>query len=106
HLQWRAKAFGSAYPFAAVPGEPLRRKAKLLKPQIVYAFLLLASNLRMVTSGTERASYAAAFEHLSTEALKRYLPASATVHRFHRQGTRYTGNVLKKIKMLAADIRE
>ncbi len=67
----------------AAPGEPLRRKAKLLKPQLVYAFLLLASNLRLLSKKT-RPKYTSAFEHLSAEALKRYLPPRAVVHRFHR----------------------
>ncbi|MFC1806049.1 hypothetical protein ACFL09_03620 [Planctomycetota bacterium] len=109
-LSYRERKFADFYPFeVADGGETLVRKRRITQKHRLYAFFLLAANLRHVRSKTNRNKFTSAFELASLAAMKRYLPGGAEVHVFGQnplnQG-RYSGKLLAKVKLLAGDLRE
>ncbi len=108
HLYYRKEAFGAFYPFSFSPkGDVLIATDPLALEHRFYIFLLLSSNLRHVQSVIHYLT--SNFEFLSSEAMKKLLPASAEVHIFGanalHQG-KYTGNLWDKIVALAGDLKE
>lgn len=108
HLQYRAGAFKSFYPFSlSEDGDVLRTESALTEKHKLYIFLLLASNTRYFISHMNVLT--GSFEMISCEVLKKMMPAHAEVHVFGSNGfggSRYTGNLWKKVNKLADDIRE
>lgn len=110
HLQYRAGAFGSFYPFEiSSDGDLLSVKSGLSLEHKLYLFLLVASNLRYVAQNGLRNTITTSFETVSHEAMKQLFPDHAEVHVFganELRAGRYTGNKWTKINLLKDDIRE
>lgn len=107
HLEYRARVFGNHYPFN-ISGNMLQRQARMTSRRKFYVSLLLSSCLRYVSKSSE-SKLTSSFEIISRDALRRSLPEIAQVHVFgtskYGKG-RYRGNIWKKIKRLASDLRE
>lgn len=110
-LEYRSAAFADFYPFTLDPsGDVLRRRARVTTRHKVYLFLLLAANLRVLRD-KDRSAFTNAFEVVSVDALRQYMPAGSEVHLFGtnrlNRGQRYSISLcLNRIKKLAIDIRD
>jgi len=104
-LKYRQAAFHDFYPFR-VEGQSLSRMSTLTNKHLLYLYLLLCSNLRFVTNGTN--AITSDFERLCEEALKAYLP-QFVVHHFGKSGVSrgdYPGDLCAAIRKLADNLRE
>lgn len=108
HIEFRKGEFGSFYPFSLTSeGDALIFESEQSLEQKFYIFLLLSSSLKYIRPQTTYLT--SNFEFLSCEAMKKILPSNAEVHIFganpiHK--SKYTGNIWKRINMLAIDLRE
>ena len=108
HLDYRASAFGEAYPFyLSETKDVLRVHTSLTLEQKLYVFLLLCSNLRYCENSIN--ALTKTFERLCVEVVKQCLPVTAEVHIFGTSassGGRYTGDLWTNINKLARDLGE
>ncbi|MDQ3815921.1 MAG: hypothetical protein M3347_18585, partial [Armatimonadota bacterium] len=108
HLQYRAGAFGEAYPFnISADGDVLIAKSDKTVSQKLYIYLLFAANLRHIPQ--HQSTIAANFEVLSCEAIKACLPKIAEAYIFGTtapEGSKFRGNLWKKVNTLAQCLHE
>jgi hypothetical protein len=108
HLEYRAAAFGSSYPFTLESASLLGRAGRMTARRKLYLFLLLASSLRLVKKSS-RFAVTREFERLGQAALRAWLPKRASVYLFGTsapRGSRYHGALFSKLSRLASDISE
>jgi hypothetical protein len=106
HLRYRKEAFKDFYPFQ-LEDKRLILVSSLSEKMKIYVFLLLCSNLRIITN-KERNVLTTDFEVLSLEALKRYLP-EFTVHHFgkcQKAREHYPNKLVDAIETLASKLNE
>jgi hypothetical protein len=110
HLEYRAAAFDDFYPFTlSRDGDILRRRNRLRAKHKLYIFFLLSSNLGHINNRQYRNIFTNTFELASVTALKLYLPVGAQVYLFGKNPLNkgpYSGQLLKKIKLLAENLGE
>jgi len=111
NLEYRQGAFKEAYPFTIEEkGRVLRRKDVLTPLNELYVFLLLAANLRCIESKKHSTDISSAFEIICLDALKLYLPGSASAILFgsnpRNTDGRFKGKLYKKILNLAETLNE
>lgn len=105
HLGWRTSAFGGVYPFSLDEhGRVLDAADNLTEEQNLYALLLLCSNLPFLKDRSERQQLTDTFERTSLIALRRLWPASATVRKFGKNLTEYSGKKWERLNALSKDI--
>ena len=110
HLEYRASVFKESYPFR-LPGDGSRliRKSRMTSKRRLYAFFLLAANLRAISDLSHRDEFTSAFERSCVAALKCYLPHPARVYAFGKSASnkgRYSGKLTEKVQRLAEDLGE
>lgn len=103
HWAFRARMFGEHYPFTVAGGVLRAKLGQRTAAQRLYLFLLLAGSGRYLARPAH-SRLTRTFEEVSLQALKQYLPPSATAGLFHRG--LYIGNLFKKIESLASDLGE
>lgn len=104
-ILWRASAYGDCYPFSV---DQDRRSITLVEDfssaQYLYIFLLVAANLRFVSSGLSELTNN--FEEFSRCVMRDVLPPKAEIHLFGKATSeKYHGSAYKKICSLCDDIR-
>ena len=103
----RAGWYGDAYPFDVdYDDKQLNLKSNLTELNKLYIFFVMCTrNEKIIYNGNILESD---FEHVSTLALKKYLPSHASVYHFGKssyQEDRYFGKLTEKISLLAEDIK-
>lgn len=103
HMEWRAAAFRAHYPFTISANQQAIAAADdLTAAQQAYVLLLLCANLPF--TGAPYNPLTDAFERLAHLALKRMLPARASVKTFGKNNVDYVGDKSEKMRKLALDI--
>ncbi len=106
HLRYRQNDFQAHYPFC-VGNDRIIRRCDLSERQMLYLFLLLCANLRLIRK-TCRSPLTTGFERISAKALESYLPGF-TVHLFGKSGAwrgDYPNKLADAIDWLADNLRE
>ena len=109
-IRSREKIFSNYYPFKLPESKKiLIRKQKITLKHKLYLFFLFCSTLNYTKSYLK--ALTDSFEMLGKEVFKNLLPEGAEVHLFGsgnsiEKNKRYSGNVLKKIELLAKDLFE
>lgn len=108
HMVYRQEAFGTHYPFT-LSGDRVRVRTDIEDHDecLLYVFLLLASNLRCISS-KDRLYWTERFEVVCTSAVRAALPL-ACVHMFGVNSLntgRYTGSAEGRIRKAAEDLGE
>lgn len=103
----RMRMYGATYPFDVhYDDQRIRLKSNLTESNKLYIFFVLCSrNEKVNYQGNLLESD---FEHISTLALKKYLPCNAVVFHFGKssyQEDRYSGKLIDKLEKLAKDIK-
>jgi hypothetical protein len=106
-LESRMNRYGDSYPFDVnYDDKRLQLKSNLTEINKLYIFFVMCSrNEKIIYQGNTLESD---FEHISTLALKKYLPTHAAVYHFGKssyQEDRYSGKLTEKITLLAEDIK-
>lgn len=106
NLKYRQQAFGDAYPFSlSEDGQEIKLDAIVREEQKLYIQLLLSSSLRLIPN-TRWKDLTEPFEEFSAQIFSSLMPTGWMVHRFGAKGsTRYKGELYRKLKTLARDIR-
>ena len=104
-LEVRSDEYVDFYPFK-ISNNKINLKINLDNKHYFYLLLLLSSCLRSFNK-SDQSLLTTDFELISSEALKRYLPKSAKIHKFGKStesNARYTGQIKEKIDLFAEDL--
>ncbi len=109
YLRDRSIRYGSTYPFDLDVNMNLVSLRAPTLSRNIYLFMLSCASFRYVPDRSTMNSFAAGFELLGAEVLKRALPSAAEVHLFGTSPAnegRYKGTLQKKIEQLCLDLGE
>lgn len=107
-LQTRKNILNGRYPFTIEDDTCIANFYPESHLHNLYIFLLYCSNLRVVNK-SQHTVLTSIFEMVSLEALKSYMPASASTHLFganSKYESHYKGNLWQKISTLSKDMNE
>jgi hypothetical protein len=106
HLETRRRFLGDVYPFSITEnGTRLDLASPLTEAHWIYLSLLMMANLHYFEKIQSKLT--SDFEHMCSEALRHFFPATAEVHIFGKgraAASRYTGNIFQRVEKLAKDL--